>query len=424
MIQSRRAELGFPITSVPPMWGGKPAANLRREVAERMISGEPLAIRMQASNGDNLVNFGAHYMALRKFAREVGLPANGIALSSNEHDFKLEQAIRQVLINSGALDSLGFLNLSPHYLSDKYLGAAIALGVEVNPVDLERVPPPVKTDKGVFKDFDLGRVQEEGRQLRRKLKEQGDPLVVISQSGGGVGKRLSDEQITVLARTVKDKLPGSYLTVFTDRDLLAENLRQELNRRNMGVDYARVKSPLRLDRFSDSELGQAITALGSDPFAKVADTVVRGTEFSEFAVAYFAMDRWYGTDSFGSWSAASILATRGFRNGYLREGEDAFTVLHTLGDPQVWRIPKARVLESKALVRASAERTICRESGLLSLEDYFYYGTGLSPTHPDFKDMNILSGVYERDFDLLRSAIKEEDIAPQTTHAAMSYAVI
>jgi hypothetical protein len=376
-------------------------SQLREKVVKNLRGGKTIYLERPEPNGDALITHWAHKFVLGKLAEQENIDPTILRLRSNPKGEP--SSIASLSANlSHDVDRLALVlglttQLPPQHHQARLLMVSRCLGVPITPDDLVQVPQPFKID-GALRSFDAQTVLGEAVDYRRQLKEKYEQIFIVTQSGGKPGKRLSDSQVSEVNRFIRAEFPNPYIIVVSDRWFLRRDVRKTQNEALLkGVelehsDTYQLKYPVNSQEFME-ELRR--------PYKDGADEIITGPNVNTICSGLTTADHLIATDSFYSWLGSGLIAMRDDRGGVIQD-QDA-VVLHTMGDPGMWSIPGANVVESEAL-KIARLRGLIPSNGVIDEFDYFYSDKYLKNTAFSGRP-NILWGVQPEDLEAFKRSI-------------------
>lgn len=362
---------------------------LREQALDSLSKGEPIYQSHSHVNGDNLINWWTSYYALVKLAAEAGLdclpnlktypenskpPQRAIDLSSHRQRYWIIEEVRPLGI-----------------VSYKLRLVANNLGVELCEDDFALVPKPYQTDFSPLNKFDKQKVLLAGQSLCDKLLGDFSRIVVVAQSGSQIEKRFSDQQVSGIAKEVKRIDSNAFVAVVSDKDLLSSLIPTMWRRLRQSP------RPLEPHAFPYGSW-QFRSELVNRDFGASVNKSTFGFDINTFCTWFYAADLLIATDSYWSWLGSGIKALHPSRGGIIRSSD--VTVLYTIANPDIWRIPRATLIESEG-IRIQRDHT-GGYFGFLSYDEYY-----ASKSWHNIKSSDPQRGIIPEDIEKLKKGIKD-----------------
>lgn len=317
-------------------------------VHDALTHNRPVYISQLKRFGDNLIYRWAVQSTLETFCELNNIPIANINIQSFTHDMldrtdridyghkpNLSSRTNRIYYDYTHGDTID-PKLLDHLPKDLYseelvkISMVLGLPLDLVPTLRERIPLPLKTDRGFLEDFDMEEVERRGLALRDAILRDGTyrTVCMIMQNGSNAEKRFSDKQIEELIRHAKETMDSPYIIVVTDRKLLGQSI--------ASGEYAGEDAAFPIDR---PEYQQS--TLDSTNFATQADTIFQtGGDINELGALSYASDIGITTDSGPAWLFAGIKAGQ--------QVPWKLIDLYTIADSDHWYIPRINNVPSAA----------------------------------------------------------------------------
>lgn len=379
----------------------------RNALVDRLKQGLPFDIVKPAANGDTFLEYAATMNVLNKLCEQQGIDPQQIKLRTFDA--------------SRAADGPDFFNLTAYNnkMHFKHWGYDLnnpalprsmyarqmqmlsnALGLPISEADFHKVPGLFKTDKGPMASFvGTDQLRKDGQSTLEELKEKakGSQIVVISQSGSFVEKRLSDAQVAKIAAAIKEKNPDAYIVVVSDKEFL----RKELSAQST-ASYTDFPLQTRFPIGNAAFQHEMSTDMRDDAVSEV----LYPENINELLAYFYAADQTVVTDSF--WAHAGAAANALKNDGVLKDG--SFNLLFTLADPSSWGIAHAQNVQSRASERvfgAGQVRNRQDAHSVMPYDDYYLNTYSENPPSVDRDPNDSRRGIADEDVEkLIAAAVK------------------
>lgn len=331
---------------------------VRAEIIDRLDTNRPIHFWGATNHGDNMIRAWAHYTVLRRLCESEGINPENINLRLIPEE-DITDDIYDFTFRRMKLDKLYTRDSPTNNIWLKTLeDIAQTVDMALLPEDQLLVPEPLRLAHTALESFDRNLVIQEGYKIEQQAKRDGRKIVSIIHNGNMPEKRLSDDQIVVLAQAVKDVNPQIQVVIVSDKQFQPQEQKDE------------------------------------SVFTSVADAVLSTRDINSICAQLYASDHIITTDGFWAWLAAGSKALREDRKGVLNPTD--MLVLYTIADPDYWGIPGAQIVESGPLRRIKnvAELGWSATTGMIAAWEYH-------ALHSSTK------GIHEDDVYLLKNKIRE-----------------
>jgi len=287
------------------------AQQLRVDVIDALREKRPLSIFTQStSNGDNFIHNWSFSAGLRILCEQESIDPTNIDLvvipyAINTINPKWETAFELEKRANVVFDTR--LTTPGGFYKSKLNAVATALNIQLREDAELYIPQPLKLERTPFQEFDESFVRSKGEKINKDANAE---IVTIVQAGSSDGKRLSDDQVISMVRSVKTVKPDTHVQIISDKAF-----RVDPDDRDTSV------------------------------FTGIADTVIANKDINDICSHFYASDHIVATDSFWGWVSSGVMAMK--KDGKLQPGD--VTILYTLAMPETWRVPGAEIVESPVI---------------------------------------------------------------------------